>query len=132
MALIRKHFKIKVEGDRVPPPLDNFNKIQELLKLDVSIMKRIQDQIKFRRPTAIQMQIIPIIAKKRDVIALAETGSGKSLSFILPILCKVNPDVEGVQAIVLAPTRELLLQLYKQFMVFNPQPKRIKVKFFRK
>jgi ATP-dependent RNA helicase DDX52/ROK1 len=78
------------------------------------------------------MQIIPIIAKKRDVIALAETGSGKSLSFILPILSKIDPEKDGVQAIILAPTRELLIQLYKQFLVFNPQPKKIKVKFLRK
>lgn len=132
IAHIRRHFKIKVDGDRVPPPLDSFDKIQQFLKLDVSIMKRIREQIKFRRPTPIQMQTIPIITKKRDVIALAETGSGKSLSFILPILCKVNPEVEGVEALILAPTRELLLQLYNQFLVFNPHPKKIKVKFLRK
>lgn len=121
-----------MEGDRVPPPVDSFDKIQKLLNLDISIMRRIKDQIKFKIPTPVQMQTIPIIAKKRDVIALAETGSGKSLSFILPILCRVNPELEGIQAIVLAPTRELLLQLYKQFLVFNPQPKKIKVKFLRR
>lgn len=95
-------------------------------------MKRIQEEIQFKTPTPIQMQTIPVIAKRRDVMALAETGSGKSLSFILPILAKIDHDSEGVQAIVLAPTRELLLQLYKQFMVFNPYPKKVQVKFLRK
>ena len=132
IAGIRKRFKIKAEGDRIPAPLDSFEKIQKLLKLDTSIMKRIKEQILFKHPTPIQMQTIPIIAKKRDVIALAETGSGKTLSFVLPILCRIDLENQGVQAIVLAPTRELLLQLYKQFLVFNPHPKKIKVRFLRK
>ena len=131
-AHIRKKFKIHVEGDRIPTPLDSFEKIQKLLKLDAAIMKRIKEQIQFKHPTPIQMQTIPIIAKKRDVIALAETGSGKTLSFVLPIVWRVNSEAEGIQAIVLAPTRELLLQLYKQFLVFNPYPKKVKVRFLRK
>ena len=66
------------------------------------------------------------------MISLAETGSGKSLAFILPILSKIDTETDGIQAIVLAPTRELLIQLYKQFMVFNPHPKKIRVRFLRK
>lgn len=112
--------------------MNSFDKIQELLKLDKAIFKRIKEEIKFSAPTPVQMQTIPIIAKKRDVISLAETGSGKSLSFILPILSKIIPESEGIQAIVLAPTRELLIQLYKQFMVFNPHPKLVRVRFLRK
>jgi ATP-dependent RNA helicase DDX52/ROK1 len=127
VAEIRRQHKIKVEGSRVPPPLDSFDKLNKLLNLDIRIMRRIKDDIKYVKPTPVQMQAIPIIAKNRDVIALAETGSGKSLAFILPILAKMKLDVEGYQALVLVPTRELAKQINRQFLVFNPFPRKAKI-----
>ena len=120
-----------MEGDDCPAPLTSFDKIKEAINVNPEIMHRMLSQLMFKQPTPIQMQSIPIINAGKDLISLAETGSGKSLAFILPILAKIKQNESGVQAVVLAPTRELAIQLYKQFLVFNPAPKKIKVKFFR-
>jgi len=62
-------------------------------------------------PTPIQEQAIPVILKGNDVVAQAQTGTGKTLAFMLPILEKINPNQKDVQALILAPTRELALQI---------------------
>ena len=61
IAKIRKKHKIKVEGDRVPPPVLSFDNAQKLLHFDKAIFKRIKEEIKFDTPTPVQMQTIPII-----------------------------------------------------------------------
>ena len=62
----------------------------------------------YTKPTPVQMQAIPVLMQKRDAIILAETGSGKSLSFIVPLLEMVKRG-DGLKAVVLAPTRELTI-----------------------
>jgi len=62
-------------------------------------------------PTPIQAQAIPILLQGRDVIGQARTGSGKTLAFTLPIVERCDPSHRGVQALVLAPTRELAIQV---------------------
>lgn len=64
------------------------------------------------------MQGIPILFDKKDAIVLAETGSGKSLSFITPLI-HLHKKGDGLKAIILAPTRELSIQLYKEFLMFT-------------
>ena len=64
------------------------------------------------------MQGIPILFEKRDAIILAETGSGKSLTFITPLV-HMHRKNDGLKAVVVAPTRELAIQLYKEFLMFN-------------
>ena len=64
------------------------------------------------------MQAIPILFEKRDSIVLAETGSGKSLAFITPLV-HMHKRGDGLKAIVVVPTRELAIQLYKEFLVFS-------------
>lgn len=63
------------------------------------------------------MQAIPLIIENRDAIVLAETGSGKSLAFFAPLIEKIKRG-DGLSCIVIAPTRELTIQLYKEFLVF--------------
>ena len=63
------------------------------------------------------MQAIPILFEKRDAIILAETGSGKSLAFITPLL-HMHKRGDGLKAVIVAPTRELAIQLYKEFLMF--------------
>ena len=81
------------------------------------------------------MQAIPVIMEQRDAIVLAETGSGKSLAFFAPLLEKIKRGT-GLQCFVMAPTRELTIQLYKEFLIFLEQSGRLKtgarVKFMRK
>ncbi|WP_134088276.1 DEAD/DEAH box helicase [Olivibacter sp. XZL3] len=70
----------------------------------------------FKTPTPIQEQSIPIIAKKHDLIACAQTGTGKTASYLLPLMdaiCK-NDDRPSISALILAPTRELALQIDQQ------------------
>lgn len=64
-----------------------------------------------KTPTPIQAEAIPALLDGQDVIAQARTGSGKTLAFVLPIVERVKPDVPGVQALVLVPTRELAIQV---------------------
>lgn len=66
------------------------------------------------------MQGIPILMQQRDAIILAETGSGKSLTFIVPLLEMLKRG-DGLKALVIAPTRELTIQLYKEFLMFVQQ-----------
>lgn len=62
-------------------------------------------------PTPIQEKAIPVVLEGKDVIAQAQTGTGKTLAFVLPILEKVDTQATHVQALILTPTRELALQI---------------------
>lgn len=62
-------------------------------------------------PTPIQEQSIPIIFKGHDIIAKAQTGTGKTLAFLLPILQRVHTDIHQEQVLIIAPTRELIKQI---------------------
>ncbi|MDO8715242.1 MAG: DEAD/DEAH box helicase [Dehalococcoidales bacterium] len=64
-------------------------------------------------PTPIQTKIIPLMLAGHDVIGQAQTGTGKTAAFVLPILQALQPDRRGIKALVLAPTRELALQVAK-------------------
>lgn len=69
----------------------------------------------FNEATDIQNEVIPVIlSQKEDVVALAKTGSGKTLSFGLPLLALTKTDEENIQSLILAPTRELAQQIYAQ------------------
>ena len=72
----------------------------------------------FVQPTAVQAQAIPPALEGRDVIATAQTGTGKTLAFVLPILEKLlqDPKGVGVQAVILSPTRELAIQINETFV----------------
>ena len=64
----------------------------------------------FRVPTPIQAAAIPPLLELRDVVGIAQTGTGKTAAFGLPLLAIVDADERDVQALVLAPTRELAMQ----------------------
>ena len=68
------------------------------------------DELGFVNPTAIQAAAIPILLSGRDVLGVAQTGTGKTAAFALPLLAHIDPEVREVQALVLAPTRELAMQ----------------------
>ena len=68
--------------------------------------------------TPIQQQIIPAIIAGRDILAQSETGSGKTISFAVPIIEKINRN-EGLAALILVPTRELCVQITGEFSKFS-------------
>lgn len=78
------------------------------------------DELGFVNPTPIQQQAIPkILGSDRDLIALAQTGTGKTAAFGLPILEQLSVESRTVQAIILCPTRELCLQITKDLESFS-------------
>lgn len=80
------------------------------LDLSDALQKALND-LKFQMPSPIQQQTIPLLLQGRDLIGLAQTGTGKTAAFGLPILQRLSPNIQGVQALVLAPTRELAIQV---------------------
>jgi len=77
------------------------------------------DDLKISVPTAIQEKTIPLILdQKKDVVALAKTGSGKTAAFGVPLLQLIDPGISHIQAVILAPTRELGQQIYSNLISF--------------
>ncbi|MCX7542048.1 DEAD/DEAH box helicase [Corynebacterium sp. P5848] len=75
-------------------------------------------KIGYESPSPIQTQTIPLLMDGRDVVGLAQTGTGKTAAFALPILSRIDPSLKAPQALVLAPTRELALQVADAFQGF--------------
>src|SRR5213592_2495809 len=73
----------------------------------------------YERPTPIQQQAIPALLAGRDVIGQAQTGTGKTAAFGLPILEYIDPGESGVQALVLTPTRELCIQVTQALRTYG-------------
>ncbi|KAH7908287.1 P-loop containing nucleoside triphosphate hydrolase protein [Hygrophoropsis aurantiaca] len=73
------------------------------------------ESVKYATPTDIQLECIPHALAGRDIIGIASTGSGKTAAFALPILQKLWEDPQGLFACVIAPTRELAIQISSQF-----------------
>ena len=92
------------------------------LGLNKSLLKAIQEQ-GYESPTPIQEQAIPIILKKKDVLAGAQTGTGKTAGFTLPMLellirAKHQTKKHMVKALILTPTRELALQVHESVELY--------------
>jgi len=91
------------------------------LGLSENLLKAVSEK-GYTDPSPIQEKAIPVILERKDVLASAQTGTGKTAAFSLPILHNLDADVQHVQAIILAPTRELCLQIgndiasYTKFM----------------
>lgn len=75
-------------------------------------------KVGFETPSPIQAATIPILAQGRDVVGLAQTGTGKTAAFALPILSRLDRSQKKPQALVLSPTRELALQVADAFQEF--------------
>ena len=88
------------------------------LGLDKNYIKSLKE-LGIKTPTEIQAQAIPVLLKKStDLIGLAQTGTGKTAAFGLPLLHKINTKKDTVQALIIAPTRELVQQIKKQLFKY--------------
>ena len=101
------------------------------LGLPEHLLRSVRD-LGFETPTPIQVGVIPVVAAGRDVAAEAETGSGKTAAFVLPILQRLGEEpIDGrpvVRVLTLAPTRELALQVgrvFKRLSARAPRPIRV-------
>ncbi|XP_045464966.1 probable ATP-dependent RNA helicase DDX52 isoform X2 [Harmonia axyridis] len=99
--------KIKVKGKSLPPPAQTFAEFEIDLDLQENLKK-----IGFTAPTLIQQQAVPIMIKGKNLLALAPTGSGKTIAYLLPIIQKLKSHKKkGFRSLILCPTRELVKQI---------------------
>ena len=111
----------------VSPPIPHFRLEQfQRLGLSQNVLQAIE-QLGFETPTDIQAQAIPhLLSGERDFIGLAQTGTGKTAAFGLPLLDRLDASKDHVQALVLAPTRELGQQIAQQIELFAKYDKGIR------
>lgn len=84
------------------------------LQIHPAVLQAVSD-VGYETPSAIQAETIPALLAGADVVGLAQTGTGKTAAFAIPILSKIDTDSRTTQALVLAPTRELALQVAEAF-----------------
>jgi ATP-dependent RNA helicase DeaD len=85
------------------------------------------DKVGYEKPTPIQAECIPLILEGHDLLGTAQTGTGKTAAFALPMLANIDPDDKSTQLLVLAPTRELAIQVAEAFQVYASFSKKINV-----
>ncbi|OMJ24417.1 putative ATP-dependent RNA helicase DDX23 [Smittium culicis] len=120
--IFKEDFNISCKGGSIPNPIRSWDET-DLPKDIKSVIKKVG----YDKPTPIQRQAIPIGLQNRDIIGVAETGSGKTASFLIPMLVyiiglpKINETnmQDGPYAIILAPTRELALQIEQETLKFS-------------
>lgn len=88
------------------------------LGLNDSILKALND-LGYEKPSPIQAECIPQLLAGRDVLGMAQTGSGKTAAFSLPLLHNLDPELKAPQILVLAPTRELAVQVAEAMTDFS-------------
>ena len=125
VAVFRKAMHIRVTGDVIPHPIASFDEMDISNHRMKNVLLQNIEKSQYKEPTAVQMQAIPAVLSKRDTLAIAPTGSGKTAAFVLPILgllatprnaqLKKN-DTNEIRAVVLAPTKELAQQIHMEFL----------------
>ena len=86
--------------------------------LNPAILKAI-DELGFKEPMPIQAEVLPVLLSQRtDLVGLAQTGTGKTAAFGLPLLQNIDPKQRCVQALILCPTRELCMQITKDLLSY--------------
>ena len=93
----------------------------EPLFADLSLRQEVLESVLksgYEKPTAIQAEIIPYMLEGRDVLAQSQTGTGKTAAFALPILSRIKIGQKKPQVLVLAPTRELAIQVSRSFSTY--------------
>lgn len=91
----------------------------EQLGLNESLLRAITD-LGFENPSEVQEKAIPLLLEKdTDIVALAQTGTGKTAAFGFPLIQKIDPENRNTQALILSPTRELCLQITNEIKLYS-------------
>ncbi|XP_035691066.1 probable ATP-dependent RNA helicase DDX52 [Branchiostoma floridae] len=115
LSEFRRKNRIHVQGSDIPAPVTSFQELQGVYGIHPQILTNLQG-LGYEEPTPIQMQAIPLMLQRREILACAPTGSGKTAAFILPILHHLRePRRQGFRAVVVSPTRELAKQTFTWF-----------------
>ncbi|KAI8919393.1 P-loop containing nucleoside triphosphate hydrolase protein [Powellomyces hirtus] len=119
--------KVGIQGGDKPAPITSFEDIPDMNPL---LHKNIKEHMRYKEPTPIQRAAIPILLSGRDVVATAQTGSGKTAAYFIPMILKMlkrgKPEEKGFvfnktaepQALVIVPTRELAAQIQHEARKF--------------
>ncbi len=111
-----KERKVEPEKERESESAEEMESAEEeqgIRKLEAYLDGRVMRAIRemgFEKMTPIQEQAIPLLLEGKDIIGQAQTGTGKTAAFGIPIIQKIDPDNRGLQAVILCPTRELAVQ----------------------
>ncbi|WCJ41568.1 Pre-mRNA-splicing ATP-dependent RNA helicase prp28 [Euphorbia peplus] len=119
--IFKEDFNISYKGSKIPKPMRSWVES----KLTTELLEAVE-RAGYKEPTSIQRAAIPLGLEQRDVIGIAETGSGKTAAFVLPMLAYISrlPLIsednsgEGPYAVVMAPTRELAQQIEDETVKF--------------
>ena len=96
------------------------------LGLSEALVQTLSD-VGYETPTPIQAQTIPLLLQGPDLIGQAQTGTGKTAAFALPILDKIDLNRNAVQALILTPTRELAIQVSEAIHTYSKRMGRVRV-----
>ncbi|MDF2524866.1 MAG: helicase, superfamily [Clostridiales bacterium] len=104
--------------------------MESLIFKDLDLSKEVQKalaEMGFEEATPIQAQSIPHILNGEDVIGQAQTGTGKTCAFGIPAIEMLDPDSDGVQALILSPTRELAIQISEELKNVSKHKKNVRI-----
>jgi len=111
LSQFRNSHNIHVTGSDVPEPFNEWS----ILNDKHGVSENLLSCISFPNPTPIQMQTIPVMLNNRELLACAPTGSGKTVSFLLPIIHQLKePRNGGYRAVIIVPTKELAVQIVNE------------------
>ena len=113
---IRKEFHINCSGEEVPSPVSSFPELFSRYSVPLSVQSTLNSL--YTNLTPVQMQAMSVLFEKRDLMGIAATGSGKTLSFAVPLISLLKKP-RWLRALVVAPTKELASQLHREFLVLS-------------
>ncbi|KAF7798589.1 hypothetical protein EIP86_009811 [Pleurotus ostreatoroseus] len=112
--------RVTAKGNNVPDPVDSFEALRTRYNVSSRLLSNLDDS-GYKQPTGIQAHGVPILLESRDLAAISPTGTGKTLSYLLPIMSLLGAPAsskgdagKGVRALILAPTRELAHQIHNE------------------
>ncbi|CDO70922.1 hypothetical protein BN946_scf184829.g30 [Trametes cinnabarina] len=113
--------RVTTKGNNVPEHVESFEVLRERYQLSNHLLANLAEH-GYKRPTGIQSYGIPILMEHRDLAAISPTGTGKTLSYLLPVMSALGVPAassksdtgSGVRALILAPTRELAHQIHNE------------------
>lgn len=116
---LRKSHGIKVKGSDVPYPVTCFDDLSRRYKVPSWLLNNVRS-MGYTEPTPVQMQAIPAMMERRELMCCAPTGSGKTAAFLIPLLHHLKqPCNVGFRGLIVAPTRELARQTHLECVALS-------------
>ncbi|KAL4069362.1 P-loop containing nucleoside triphosphate hydrolase protein [Scleroderma citrinum] len=117
---LRPKHRVTAKGLDIPKPAETFEELAERYKMTPRLLANLREH-NYKHPTGVQAHGIPILLERRDLAAISPTGTGKTLSYLLPVMASLQAPAtslegagSGVRALILAPTRELAHQIHNE------------------